>query len=304
MNIAVEPGKYVVAVSGGVDSVVLLYLLMQQNELKGEHVSRTWSWKLVVAHFDHGIRSESRQDKAFVQRLAQEYGLPFVYGEGELGAHASEADAREARYEFLYKTRKSAGARAIITAHHQDDLLETAVLNILRGTGRKGLTSLRSTDIVKRPLLDIPKSELVAYAKRRGLKWREDSTNDDETYLRNYIRRRLLSRFDNQQRQALQNLIAQAHTTNEQLDLHLINYLHMQPAPDVLDRHSFIMLPHAVSREVLATWLRQRGVAEFDRRALERLVHAAKTYGAGKRTNITSTAWLVIHKQTLEIVIK
>src|SRR5579884_3654782 len=116
MEIQLEPGAYVVAVSGGVDSVVLLDLLTKNHNLK-----------LTVAHFDHGKRKDSASDRHFVQKLAEKHGLSFVYAEGRLGLGASEAAARKARYKFLQQVRESAEARAVVTAHHQDDLLETAI---------------------------------------------------------------------------------------------------------------------------------------------------------------------------------
>src|SRR4051794_16456164 len=131
MKIYVGPGKYVVAVSGGVDSVGLLDLLRMDPGVK-----------LTVSHFDHGIRDDSHLDRAHVQALARRYQLPFVYDKGALGPGASEAEARTARYQFLDNVKTKTGAHAIVTAHHQDDVLETAIINLLRGTGRKGLSSL------------------------------------------------------------------------------------------------------------------------------------------------------------------
>src|SRR5438132_889977 len=127
MDIALEPGTYIVAVSGGVDSMVLLDLLRTKPELK-----------LIVAHYDHGMRPNSTADRQLVQAVSKHHGLTFIYDQGKLG-NASEATARRARYDFLHQVREASQARAIITAHHQDDLLETAILNILRGTGRRGL---------------------------------------------------------------------------------------------------------------------------------------------------------------------
>lgn len=288
-----KSGSYVVAVSGGVDSVVLLHMLRGQP-----------GCRLTVAHFDHGIRPDSRADRLFVRRLARSYGLPFVFAEGQLGATASEAAARRARYDFLHKVRRASGARAVVTAHHQDDVLETAIINLLRGTGRTGLANLRSTDTVKRPLLHVPKAELVAYARQHRLQWREDSTNSDDKYLRNYVRHRLLSRFQAEHRTQLHDLIKQSRRTNRQLDGLLINYLHAQPDIDHLHRHDFIMLPHNTAREVLAMWLRLHGIGDFNRRTLERLVHAAKIYAPGKQTNIGGGSWLKIHPMTIELVIE
>ncbi len=282
-------GTYIVAVSGGVDSMSLLHMLQAQSKLK-----------LVVAHFDHGIRTDSQLDRQLVQRQAEAYGLPFIYGEGQLGAGASEAQARQARYNFLHKVRTATNARAIITAHHQDDLLETALLNLLRGTGRRGLSSLRSREPLLRPLLEMSKAELQTYARDNQLVWREDSTNQNPVYLRNYVRRHLMPRLGKGRQMLLQH-IRILHELNDQIDTELMNQLHLQPAVDQLDRHWFIMLPHSVAREVIATWLRQRGVGSYDRKTLERLVTAAKTLRSGQRSDVVTGYYLAIGKEGLAL---
>jgi tRNA(Ile)-lysidine synthase len=127
-----ESGVYVLATSGGVDSMALLHMLYQKKLQSAEPLV------VVVAHLDHGIRQESEADRRLVQEVAGIYGMPFVYDEAELGADASEAEARQIRYEFLDKVRKNSLAEAIITAHHGDDVLETAVMNISRGYWSKG----------------------------------------------------------------------------------------------------------------------------------------------------------------------
>src|SRR3990172_5722177 len=133
-DVDIKLGTYVVAVSGGVDSVVLLHLLVQKGQrAEGRGQSK---YNFIVAHFDHGIREDSKLDRELVQELAKKYNLPFVYNQGNLGPKASEATARDARYAFLNKVKDSVSAQAIITAHHQDDVLETAIINLLRGTNR------------------------------------------------------------------------------------------------------------------------------------------------------------------------
>src|SRR5690606_36249858 len=117
--VRLEPGHYVVAVSGGVDSMVLLDVLAKKYKGRGKTA-------LTVAHFDHGIRQDSAYDRQLVSEMAAAYSLPFVFARGELGAGASEAAARAARYEFLREVQKRAGSRGIITAHHHDDAVETA----------------------------------------------------------------------------------------------------------------------------------------------------------------------------------
>ena len=278
------------AVSGGVDSMVLLDLLRQKPGLK-----------IIVAHLDHGIRPDSAFDRELVQRTANEHGMPFVYHEAKLGPGASEDTARKVRYDFLHAVRKASNAQAIITAHHHDDQLETAIMNLLRGTSRKGLSSLQSTAYIHRPLLNIEKQALRAYAKDQGLTWREDSTNDDTKYLRNYVRHRLLSQFSSADRQALRTIITKVADINAELDTQLMHYLHIQPTHDMLDRAEFLRLPHTVAREVMAAWLRKQHVRDFDQKTLERLVVAAKTLLPGKQADILRGHKLKISQRYLAL---
>lgn len=274
-----------VAVSGGVDSVVLLDLLRLHPGVK-----------LIVAHYDHGIREDSHLDRLFVEDLARRYRLPFVYDAGHLGSDISEAEARSARYAFLQKVRTTSGYDAVITAHHQDDVLETALINLLRGTGRKGLSSLKSTDTVVRPLLHAPKSEVVDYARRHGLKWREDSTNSNTKYLRNHIRHNVLPRFDATQRARLIEVTSRMHVVNEELD----DLLHWQIQPELV-REQFIVLPHDIAREVMAAWLRLHDVKDFDRKTVERLTVAAKVSHPGKIVDVTNGHKMQIDKEHLAL---
>jgi tRNA(Ile)-lysidine synthase len=285
MKIDVGPGKYVVAVSGGVDSVVLLDLLRMHPGVK-----------LTVAHFDHGIRDDSHLDRAHVEALARRYRLPFVYDKGRLGPGASEAEARKARYKFLDNVKTKTGADAVVTAHHQDDILETAIINLLRGTGRKGLSSLVSGEGIIRPLLDIPKSEIIDYAKRHGLKWREDSTNTNTDYLRNRIRHELLPTWSPHDKQRLLDVSRRMRLVNQQIDEIMGQNLRSN-----LQREWFVLLPHNVSREVIASWLRQHNIREFDHVTLERLTVAAKVAEPGKAIDIVKGHQMHIGKQELAL---
>jgi len=290
MDIEPEPGKYVLAVSGGVDSVVLLDILHDKRDIE-----------LVVAHFDHGIRSDSKDDRLFVQSLAKKYDLPFEYAEGRLGPKANEATARRARYDFLEDVCKAHAAVAIITAHHQDDVLETVIINMLRGTGRKGLSSLASGDKLERPLLHMPKQEIIKYAKSHGLKWHEDSTNQEEIYLRNYIRRRLLPKFSEQDKKKMLKLTGQAKVTNKQIDNILDEELRRHSNDARLDRQWFRQLPHDVALEAMAAWLRRSNIRNFDRKMLERLVVYAKTGRSGQRFDVINGNIMVVGKDNLAL---
>ena len=290
------PGRYVVAVSGGVDSVALLDMLNWRRQAEPDK-----GWRLTVAHYDHGIRDDAIEDRRLVQQLARKYGLPFVYAEGALGKSASEAAARKARYGFLDQVLRASNSQAIVTAHHQDDVLETAILNLIRGTGRKGLTSLSNRHGVMRPLLKIPKADLIDYANNHHLEWREDSTNQDETYLRNYIRHRIMPRIGNEPRGQLLDIIDRLREVNGELDELLVDQLHLQSVAGTIDRQWFIGLPHKLAREVMAAWLRAHGERDFDRRTLERLVVSAKISQPDRVFPITKATLLRIGRDKLAL---
>lgn len=286
-----KPVSYVVAVSGGVDSMVLLHILARSVPAD----------RLTVAHFDHGIRPDSAEDRLLVSRVARDYGLSFVYDEGRLGAGASEAAARDARYTFLRRVMRADGADYIVTAHHEDDVLETAVINLLRGTGRKGLASLRSHGELYRPLLSTPKRHILAYAAKHGLEWREDSTNADVNYLRNYVRHVILPRFDHDDRDRLRHLITDTERKNVEIDGLLAGQLHLQPAGDRLDRHWFRELPDNVAREIVAAWLRRLGIHGFDRKTVNRLAEAIRTLANGKRSDINGRYVLLVGRDHVTV---
>ncbi len=290
MQLLLNPGTYVLAASGGVDSMVLLDLLRKRPGVN-----------LVVAHYDHGIRKDSELDRQLVQRVSKEHKLPFVYHNGQLGPYTSEAAARHARYAFLRQARTAAGAKAIITAHHQDDLLETAILNLLRGTGRRGLTSLKSTDGIIRPLLSHPKDRLRDYAADHKLAWREDPSNKDMRYKRNYVRHQLIPKLTPGERAQFLILLDKLATVNDEIDSLLINQLHAQPASGVIDRHWFIGLPHQVSTEVTRQWLDRHRIRDISRKRIEKLVVTMKTGRANTKHDLDKVHKLKVNKTTLAL---
>jgi len=175
----------VVAVSGGLDSMVLLHLL--RFALPG---GPRW---VLVAHFDHGMRPDSAADVHWLRGLCRVWGLTLV-SERAAEPPTSEAGARRMRYEFLEGVREGMGARAVLTAHHADDQAETVLHRLLRGTGPDGLAGIAEErePLVVRPLLSFRREELVAYAGTVGLGWRVDPTNAEVDFTRNWIRHDLL----------------------------------------------------------------------------------------------------------------
>lgn len=303
MDRNVQTGVYVVAVSGGLDSMVLLHMLLTMSQASRsskeemsltDHAQKADGYRFVVAHFDHGIRVNSHLDRRFVQKVARQYGMEYVFEEGRLGPTANEATARAARYAFLHRVKHDIGARAIITAHHQDDVLETACINMIRGTQRRGITSLTSTDAILRPLLQLRKADLLTYAEHHKLSWREDATNMDQRYLRNYVRHALLAKCSEADRNRLTAIIEKQAQTNASLDMELATYLRAEKTTTKLSRKRFVCLPHVVAKEVMAAWLRANNIRSYDQRSLLRLVIAAKTWAPGRRINVGGVWWLKI----------
>jgi tRNA(Ile)-lysidine synthase len=298
-TIKLEPGHYVVAVSGGVDSMVLLDILAKKYPHKKATV------RLTVAHFDHGIRDISHLDRQLVHEIAGQHNLPFVYGEGQLGEDASEATARQARYAFLKKVQQHAGARGIVTAHHLDDVAETAVLNILRGTGRKGVSALKSRDGVYRPLLHIPKEKLKTYAASNGLVWNEDLTNNDQGYKRNYVRHSILARAKKKSGadyHRLLTLLRRQNELNHAIDQQLETVLHTQPSRKSLQRKDVTSLPYKVASELVAEWLRQNGKRQLSRWLVDRLTIAIRTARPGSEFLLDSRSKVMFDRSIVEFV--
>ena len=181
-----EPGIAIMAISGGADSVALLDLL---NGMATE-IGLT----LIVAHVDHGIQLESWNVGTMVRDSAASYGLPFELAELKLGPDTSETEARRARYAWLREVQRRRGAKYLVTAHHQDDQIETIVLRALRGSAPAGLAGIaqRGRGGLVRPLLPFTRRELVEYASARGLPVHDDPANRDPRHLRSWVRVTLL----------------------------------------------------------------------------------------------------------------
>ncbi len=285
-------GKYVIAVSGGVDSVVLLHMLATGN----------YDSQFVVAHFDHGIRPESVQDAQLVEQLAKSQGLQFVVGRAKLGAEASEDQARRARYDFLRSTLKQANAVAIITAHHQDDLLETILLHVQRGTGRAGLTPMQSTDIL-RPLLYVTKKQILQYAQGNKLAWHDDPTNQDTKYARNKIRAQLAAANPaiGQQLLAIHKKML---PTNADIQQELQVIYDYAVKNNEIVRARLVQLPYAVQKEIVYLWLKTNGVQNIQKLLVQNTVMACKTYLPSKKMSLGKNIQLACDQKHIKILQK
>ena len=187
-NLLNDKDLYLVALSGGADSVCLLLVLKELG------------YQVHAAHCNFRLRGEeSNRDEAFCETLCQQMGVPFhrvhfdttAYAEGH---HVSiEMAARELRYRWFEQLRQDIGASGICVAHHRDDSVETVLLNMIRGTGLRGLTGIQPKNgFVLRPLLGVARQEIEDFLRKRGQAYVTDSTNLEADVMRNKIRLQLL----------------------------------------------------------------------------------------------------------------
>lgn len=179
------------ALSGGLDSVVCLHLLHRLG------------YKISAAHVNFNLRGEeSTGDMHFVQELCKRFQVELFVNEVDTQKYMQERKlsvqeaAREIRYEWFQELMHRHSFSKLITAHHSDDSIETFFINILRGTGIAGLRGITNNEKVCRPMLCFNREEILQYAKQNGLHWREDSSNAKLDYLRNKLRHAVLPQMD------------------------------------------------------------------------------------------------------------
>lgn len=183
-----EQKKLFLAVSGGLDSMVLVHLFQQLD------------FEIAILHCNFQLRGlESFGDQNFIQNYAQENNIPIFITQFDTTAFAkdyklsTQVAARELRYSWFYEQLEANNFDYLLTAHHADDTIETFLINLTRGTGLEGLTGIpKQNDKVIRPLLCFTRQEIEHYAKENKIEWREDSSNASDKYLRNKIRHHLI----------------------------------------------------------------------------------------------------------------
>jgi tRNA(Ile)-lysidine synthase len=262
--------KLLVAVSGGLDSMVLFHALLT--------LAAKFRWRLAVAHFDHHLRgAASRADSLLVRRFAERHQLPFYLGEAFVAKLAKqeqvsvEMAARKARHEFLARTARTHKISTIALAHHADDQVELFFLRLFRGGGGEGLAGMKwrscspfgSQVTLVRPLLDSNKDELRAFAARHEIPFREDKSNDSVKIPRNKIRHELLPRLRKQYHADVDRSILRAMDilgAEAEVLAELSNQWLTEP------RQPFDHLPLAIQRRVIQSQLNAMQIpAEFDR---------------------------------------
>lgn len=274
--------KKILAVSGGVDSMVMLSLMIRRFPAD----------EIIVATFDHGTRESSGEDADFVAskvaKIAQNAPAlqSRVYrGEAKLGAEISEEKAREKRYEFLWEVAFLEKGE-IFTAHHLDDLVESVVINLVRGTGWRGLAVLNSPGI-RRPFIDgtfgevFDKRKILKFAAQEKIVFRQDPTNTSDKYLRNRVREKVLNLPEELKRKVYELWQRQVEIARE------IDEILEAIIPEDLrfEREWFKKMDEKEAMEVLRAGLLRAGVTAT-RPQIHEFYQAILSYKNGKRFNL------------------
>jgi len=269
--------RYLIGVSGGRDSVVLLHQLANAGY---RH--------LILCHLDHQLRGRaSKADAQFVKHLAAKLKLECEIARTDVGRLARkskqsiETAGRTARYQFFTRIARRRRCRTIFLGHHADDLVETFLLNLFRGAGPAGFGGMRQVATRKvdgieleivRPLLGVWRAEIDAYVKTHGLKFRDDATNETLGPVRNRMRRRIIPYIEKQLgrkvRRAIWRAAVIAADETEWLT-ELVSF--MQPGGGELAVKRLRAHPRALQRRIIQQWLQSRGVVDLDFETVERV---------------------------------
>ncbi len=283
-----RPSRWALAFSGGADSLALLLVFWAEGPGR-------WGRDFLVLHFNHRLRGRAAlADARFCQSVCRSLGVKCVVGTWRSPRKgASEAESRTARHAFFAREMKRRGSRLLWLAHQQDDIAETMLMRLARGSGTAGLAAPRPVQATNggrlhlRPMLSLKKAEIVAALKKAGAEWREDASNAGQDFFRNRIRRTVVPAW---QKAAERDALAGAALARELLeedDTALEAWLdRLAPLKrGVLDLRVLADVPQAVVRRALHRWmLAVRPETDLSRQGFELLLAAV---GRGKATRFS-----------------
>ena len=297
-----RPSRWALAVSGGADSLALLLIFWAEGPGR-------WGRDFVVLHFNHRLRGRAAAaDARFCQGVCRSLGVRCVVGNWRAARQgASEAEARAARHAFFAREMKRRGSRLLWLAHQQDDIAETMLMRLARGSGTAGLAAPRPVQAINdgrlhlRPMLSLKKAEIVTALKQAGAEWREDASNEGQDFFRNRIRRTVVPAWQKAAQRDARAGAALARELLEEDDTALESWLD-RLAPlrrGVLDLRVLAEVPRAVRRRALHRWmLAVRPETDLSRQGFELLLTAVSR-GTATRFSLGRSGFAVIRNGKL-----
>lgn len=257
---------------------------------------------VIIAHFNHNMRPSANDDFEFVKNKAIELGLPFIYDVAEPGELKSEEEARQARYDFLRAVSVHIGIHdsEIITAHHLNDVIESVVINIIRGTGWRGLAPFSDPYIARFFVrFNMTKMDVLVNSVAHDVVYRQDPTNNENTYLRNRVREMMFGKMDEME---IRTFIADYYF--KQLDLK--NKIEetvkeLLPKNGIYQRSWFKNLDDDIALEILRIGLFEACLPAATRPQLKDFLKAIRTYAPEKDFNLPKGHLVTMHKTYFEL---
>ncbi|AZZ36724.1 tRNA lysidine(34) synthetase TilS [Bdellovibrio sp. qaytius] len=295
-----DRSEYILAISGGLDSMALVHAM---RILKPQA-------QLIVVHFHHGESDKNEintfRDQALqiVKSYCETHSLKFKTAQSQQKL-TTEAEFREARFEFFSQVQTEFPNAILVTAHHKDDLLETWLLKMIRGTGAEGLENFKFWNKqVLRPLILFTKAEILSYAQAAGVVWVEDPTNKQSDYLRNWLRNEWLRDLSDKipgsienLTNSLQRLISEVKVNDEVL---VISFESQTKA--VFDRTEFLQLSHSDQLKILARALKGIGQREFSQGQLEEIIKRLDKNQKDIIFSVAGVNWFINAQQVMLVL--
>lgn len=288
-----ENQKILIGFSGGYDSLCLTDILHKSG------------CEIMAIHLNHNWRGEeSLRDENFCRDFCAERGIPFYSETLSESIPHTEAAAREARYEFFERCTEKFKAKAVFTAHNLDDLAETVLYRIFKGTGITGLNAIQEKrGIFYRPLLNASRNEIEKYCKEKNLTAIFDSSNNDTRYKRNFIRKKIIpqiAEINTNYLQSIRNLAQNAEETNEIVD----EYMTKIKAETKNSTERFLQLGNSVQNNLIHDFFIKNNL-EYDREKITSIVDFIKensTSKSGKTKSVTKDLWIFANRKKFEFI--
>ncbi|MEN6348250.1 MAG: tRNA lysidine(34) synthetase TilS [Syntrophomonas sp.] len=304
----IRPGDFIIlGISGGPDSMALLCIMKElQKEL---------DFKIAVAHLNHGLRPEAENEEKLVREYCTDWEIAFYAKTLDIRAIAGqekkslEEAGRDYRYQFFYELLTGLKASKIATAHHKDDMAETVLLHLLRGSGIKGLRGIMPVkDSLIRPLLVLSKSEIEAWLNKKQINYCIDSSNYELSYLRNRIRHQLIPLLQNDYNprivETLNRLADIAREENDVLEEETWRWwdkliIKMNHEEIILDKKMLLKVHPALQRRLILKILsRLQGEAGWDMADVQKIIDLAAKEGSSKHITLKKHMRVqVVYKQ-------
>lgn len=291
---------YLVAFSGGFDSMCLLHAL-----------KKICKNKIVAIHLNHKWRGEeSDREELNCQNFCKNLGIDFYSEVLDENIPHTETAARDARYKFFEKCSKKFSSKIVFTAHNKNDNAETLIYRICMGTGISGLQGISAhRDIYYRPLLSVLRDEIEKYSQKLGLSPNSDSSNNDIKYKRNFIRTKvlpLLKEVNPNVIDTINSLSEIAQDDNEIISNSIDEILNKISDKNRIKLSKFLALQMSVQKRIIYNIFIKKNL-DYDRKKIENIlkfIHETKDSKSGKTCSLTNNLWIFVNEKYIEITDK